>query len=382
MTPDESTATGTPPLRVDGLTKSFGAVRAVEDVSFTVRPGRVTGFLGPNGAGKSTTLRMLLGLISPDRGSAQVLGRDYARCRPRPRRRACSTSPAPPGRDGPATCAPAPRSPPCPAGGSSRARGDRIHQFGPTGESAFSTGMRQPHAAWPRRCSASRAAILDGPPPGWIRRIAWLRRFCAAPPPRPHRAAASRAPARCSRRSRRGAHRPRARLWKGRCGAAEDRPPSRTPSCGRPAGRVRHEAALHGEILRVCHPSAPVWTLRPLSWCSGASPGRSLSARRTPAAAPPLDTAEGAASASAACSCSCPRCSRRRGHRRVPPPRSAPPLAVPRRSTVIGASSRYSLSGGWPTGCSLRTPAPPLLGAAVPGDPRPLPSQLLTVWGS
>src|SRR5699024_7954712 len=77
MTPDESTATGTPPLRVDGLTKSFGAVRAVEDVSFTVRPGRVTGFLGPNGAGKSTTLRMLLGLISPGRGSAQVLGRDY-----------------------------------------------------------------------------------------------------------------------------------------------------------------------------------------------------------------------------------------------------------------------------------------------------------------
>src|SRR5699024_12804939 len=77
MTPDESSATGTPPLRVDGLTKSFGAVRAVEDVSFTVRPGRVTGFLGPNGAGKSTTLRMLLGLISPDRGSAQVLGRDY-----------------------------------------------------------------------------------------------------------------------------------------------------------------------------------------------------------------------------------------------------------------------------------------------------------------
>src|SRR5699024_12418778 len=64
MTPDESTATGTPPLRVDGLTKSFGAMRAAEDVSVTVRPGRVTGFLAPNGAGKSGTARMVRGLIA------------------------------------------------------------------------------------------------------------------------------------------------------------------------------------------------------------------------------------------------------------------------------------------------------------------------------
>src|SRR5688500_17199950 len=63
---------------VRGLTKSFGAVRAVDDLSFTVEPGEVTGFLGPNGAGKTTTLRMLLGLVRPDAGSALVGGVPYA----------------------------------------------------------------------------------------------------------------------------------------------------------------------------------------------------------------------------------------------------------------------------------------------------------------
>jgi len=68
------------PVRVDvrGLTKSFGSVRAVSDLSFTVQPGSVTGFLGPNGAGKTTTLRMLLGLERPDAGGATFDGRPYA----------------------------------------------------------------------------------------------------------------------------------------------------------------------------------------------------------------------------------------------------------------------------------------------------------------
>ncbi len=65
-------------LTVTNLTKSFGAVRAVDDLSFTVEPGEVTGFLGPNGAGKTTTLRMLLGLVRPDSGSALVGGVPYA----------------------------------------------------------------------------------------------------------------------------------------------------------------------------------------------------------------------------------------------------------------------------------------------------------------
>ena len=65
-------------VEVRGLTKRFGTVTAVDDLSFTVQPGRVTGFLGPNGAGKTTTLRSLLGLVTPTSGTATVGGRRYA----------------------------------------------------------------------------------------------------------------------------------------------------------------------------------------------------------------------------------------------------------------------------------------------------------------
>jgi ABC-2 type transport system ATP-binding protein len=64
-------------IELDGLTKRFGAVTAVDDLSFTVRPGRVTGFLGPNGAGKTTTMRLILGLDLPTSGTALVGGRRY-----------------------------------------------------------------------------------------------------------------------------------------------------------------------------------------------------------------------------------------------------------------------------------------------------------------
>lgn len=60
-----------------GITKAFGAVHAVSDLSFTVEPGQVTGFLGPNGAGKTTTLRMLLGLVRPTSGTATFGGTSY-----------------------------------------------------------------------------------------------------------------------------------------------------------------------------------------------------------------------------------------------------------------------------------------------------------------
>jgi ABC-2 type transport system ATP-binding protein len=60
------------------LTKRFGAKTAVDDLSFTVRPGLVTGFLGPNGAGKSTTMRLILGLDRPTAGSVTVNGKRYA----------------------------------------------------------------------------------------------------------------------------------------------------------------------------------------------------------------------------------------------------------------------------------------------------------------
>jgi ABC-2 type transport system ATP-binding protein len=65
-------------IEVTELTKRFGRTTAVDDLTFTVRPGRVTGFLGPNGSGKSTTMRALLGLERPTSGTALVNGRPYA----------------------------------------------------------------------------------------------------------------------------------------------------------------------------------------------------------------------------------------------------------------------------------------------------------------
>ncbi|MFG3507745.1 ATP-binding cassette domain-containing protein [Streptomyces sp. NPDC047821] len=65
-------------IRAHELTKRYGGRTVVRDLSFTVRPGTVTGFLGPNGAGKSTTMRMLLGLDAPTRGRATIGGRAYA----------------------------------------------------------------------------------------------------------------------------------------------------------------------------------------------------------------------------------------------------------------------------------------------------------------
>ncbi|MGC5585003.1 ABC transporter ATP-binding protein [Ornithinimicrobium sp. W1665] len=64
-------------IEIQGLTKTYGAATAVDDVSFTVQPGRVTGFLGPNGAGKSTTMRMICALTRPTSGRSLVLGRTY-----------------------------------------------------------------------------------------------------------------------------------------------------------------------------------------------------------------------------------------------------------------------------------------------------------------
>ncbi len=64
-------------IEVDSLTKRFGDTVAVDDLSFSVRPGTVTGFLGPNGAGKTTTLRALLGLVRPTAGTATFDGRPY-----------------------------------------------------------------------------------------------------------------------------------------------------------------------------------------------------------------------------------------------------------------------------------------------------------------
>ncbi|GAA0439782.1 multidrug ABC transporter ATP-binding protein [Acrocarpospora corrugata] len=65
-------------IEVEGLSKRYGPVTAVDDLTFDVAPGSVTGFLGPNGAGKTTTMRMILGLDAPSAGQARVLGSPFA----------------------------------------------------------------------------------------------------------------------------------------------------------------------------------------------------------------------------------------------------------------------------------------------------------------
>ncbi len=64
-------------IEIDGLRKRFGPVQALDGMTFTVQPGRVTGFVGPNGAGKSTTMRVVVGLDAPDAGTATIGGRPY-----------------------------------------------------------------------------------------------------------------------------------------------------------------------------------------------------------------------------------------------------------------------------------------------------------------
>ncbi|MEV1023470.1 ATP-binding cassette domain-containing protein [Streptomyces sp. NPDC050264] len=68
-------------IELEGLTKRYGEKTAVNNLTFSVRPGIVTGFLGPNGAGKSTTMRMMLGLDNPSAGSVRVDGKHYAQLR-------------------------------------------------------------------------------------------------------------------------------------------------------------------------------------------------------------------------------------------------------------------------------------------------------------
>src|SRR5262249_7066473 len=89
-------------IEVESLTKRFGSTLAVDDLTFAVKPGAITGFLGPNGAGKSTTMRAILGLVRPTAGSTTVLGVPYGAL-PDPVRRVgalLETFDAHPGRSG------------------------------------------------------------------------------------------------------------------------------------------------------------------------------------------------------------------------------------------------------------------------------------------
>jgi ABC-2 type transport system ATP-binding protein len=166
-------------LTVTGLTKVYGEITALSDVSFTAAPGRVTGFLGPNGAGKTSTLRIMLGLNRPTAGSALIGGQRY-RDLPQPARRVGGSLSADvfhPGRSGRAhllTLAI--------AAGIERARVDVVlEQVGLTGAAAravggYSLGMRQRLGLAGALLGDPAALVLDEPingldPDG----IRWMR---------------------------------------------------------------------------------------------------------------------------------------------------------------------------------------------------------------
>jgi ABC-2 type transport system ATP-binding protein len=168
-------------VAVEGLSKRFGAVVAVDDLSFTVEPGRVTGFLGPNGAGKTTTLRMLLGLVSPTKGSATIGGRPYAAIR-RPQQlvgallEASDVHPGRSGRNHLRTIAP-------PAGADDRRVDELLELVGLTDAGrrragGYSLGMRQRLGLAAALLGDPRVLLLDEPSNGLDPEgIRWLRGF-------------------------------------------------------------------------------------------------------------------------------------------------------------------------------------------------------------
>ena len=173
-----------PTLAFEGIAKSFGPVRAVDDLSFAVRPGAVTGFLGPNGAGKTTTLRMLLGLTRPSAGRALVGERPYAE-HPLPARvvgAALEASSFHPGRTGLGHLEVF-----APQVGVSRKRCRELIEFVGLGAAAdrrvggYSMGMRQRLGLATALLGDPPAVVLDEPANGLDPEgIVWLRRLMRA----------------------------------------------------------------------------------------------------------------------------------------------------------------------------------------------------------
>lgn len=168
-------------LVVSGLTKVFGAVRAVHDLSFTVEPGTISGFLGPNGAGKTTTLRCLLGLVTPTAGTATIGGLRYSEL-PHPSStvgavlEASSFHPARSARNHLRVL--------CTVNGYPSARADAVlSQVGLTAVAdrkvrGFSTGMRQRLGLAAALLGDPGVLVLDEPANGLDPEgIAWLRAF-------------------------------------------------------------------------------------------------------------------------------------------------------------------------------------------------------------
>jgi ABC-2 type transport system ATP-binding protein len=139
-------------IEVSGLTRRFGRVTAVDGLSFTVEPGHVTGFLGPTGVGQTTTLRMMVGLATPDAGTATISGSRY-RAAPSPGRLAGLVLDAAafhPGRSGRDHLRVS-----CTAAGYPRSRADEMLELAGLAEA----GRRRPRGAHP-----GRAGQRPGPP--------------------------------------------------------------------------------------------------------------------------------------------------------------------------------------------------------------------------
>ena len=266
-------------IEIDGLSKHFGSVQAVNDLSFTVDAGKVTGFLGPNGAGKSTTLRMLLGLIHSDRGTATFAGRRYGQL-PHPSAHVgavlehASFHPGRSGRNHLRVLAAAGDHPP------SRVD-DTLEQVGMTDAAdrrvkGYSMGMRQRLALAAALLGDPAVLILDEPtngldPPG----IRWVRDFVRAR--LTGRGTHLQPPAcrgRAERRRRRGDCRRAAACARcHRVGVGARVPTSR--SCA-PAPRTRGLAAGPSRTAMV-----EVGWARTSCWCRARPPAPSASWRRS-----------------------------------------------------------------------------------------------------
>jgi len=171
-------------IEVQGLTKRYGSTVAVQDLSFTVPAGRVTGFLGPNGAGKSTTMRVILGLVRPSSGTTTVLGRPYRELE-RPEKRVgalLETFDAHPGRSGRNHLRVLAL-----AGGIPRSRVEEVltlvelSQAGRRRVKGYSLGMRQRLGLAAALLGDPEVLVLDEPANGLDPQgIRWLRDFLRA----------------------------------------------------------------------------------------------------------------------------------------------------------------------------------------------------------
>ena len=350
-------------IEVRDLTKRFGSFTAVDYLSFTVEPGRITGFLGPNGAGKTTTLRMLLGLVRPTSGTATIGGQRYIDI-PRPQSR---RGLGPGGHQlPPRPLRPRPPARPRRHGGREHRAGRRDARAGrasrprrASGPVATRMGMRQRLGLAAALLGDPQVLLLDEPANGLDPEgIRWLRRVPA--PPQPARARPCWSPATCSGgradRRRRRHHRQRAARRAGRDG----RPARRADV---PSSRTTDRGALAGALRVAGLPSAPAERRRAcIADTARPAPGSATShcrpgCRSTSCA--PTDRPRGAVL---------------RAHRaRAPQPqprRVAPHRTQSRRAAQEGAnaddrrdhapssasSSPPACGGAWPSPCS--SPAP------------------------